>query len=756
MDTELSLREQLTWLLKHEPNNYSRILELSSKLASFDNENVRFTIDAGVISRLGMELVARHETALSELIKNSYDADASLVNIYFEDTEDIGGRLIIEDNGIGMDRDKIVDGFMRISSSDKIHNPISPKYERVRAGKKGIGRFATQRLGNYLTIISQTKASSVAYKLVVDWSQYLIDKEVILISNKIQEIKKEREEGCTIIIDDLRDKWTDTMMKKAYRYLSDLLQPFPLSDIKTSNDIDPGFKTNIYKKIGTKYVAVVDENEVFYKHATAEIEGYVDHEGYGYYTVQSKRVDLAEDIKFLGKNKEDTPYLRLRNIHIKAYYYLYDSSLIPKQIETIIKETAREYGGIRLYRNGFRVLPYGERENDWLNLDRSVRRRSLLPPHGNINFFGFVELFDDNPLDFEELSSREGLLETTAFQELRDFGYRILTDAIRMIAAVRGKKQTAGQKNWEKKPREVIEEIANEIARTTIEKNENDIKSDFDNQQYLDFANRLKEANAEQAKIENSLLEEINLLRVLGSLGLIIGEFIHEIKHYPNSLWLDVDFLMGLLSEEKEAQLTGKRLKENIEALTTYTSYFDRTISQNVNRELKPLEIRDIIGSFVTVIRPDLERNGFDFIKPEILGYDLFTCPMHPSEWASILFNLYSNSKKAIKRANSKGKIFIKAGSENNIIFLEFSDNGDGIRTENKTRIFDAFFTTSPPSGSLSTEYEQLTGTGLGLKIVKDIVIGYGGDIFVQSPFFGYSTTIRIELPKFEHEDSDE
>lgn len=108
------------------------------------NINVGFTVDAGLIQRLGYELVGRAETALSELIKNSYDADATLVDVEFINTDNINGTLIIRDNGMGMTQEQLINGFMRISSSDKLHNPISEKFKRTKAGRKGIGRFATQ------------------------------------------------------------------------------------------------------------------------------------------------------------------------------------------------------------------------------------------------------------------------------------------------------------------------------------------------------------------------------------------------------------------------------------------------------------------------------------------------------------------------------------------------------------------------------------------------------------------------------------
>ncbi|MDD7887999.1 ATP-binding protein [Flavivirga sp. 57AJ16] len=135
---ENKIRNELAKVLADDPNNYSKILELSSKLVSFDEDNVRFSVDAGVIDRLGTELVARQETAVSELVKNSYDADAIKVILKFEDSDSVGGILFIDDDGLGMTKDQLINGFMRISSTDKLRNPFSERYKRKRAGQKGI------------------------------------------------------------------------------------------------------------------------------------------------------------------------------------------------------------------------------------------------------------------------------------------------------------------------------------------------------------------------------------------------------------------------------------------------------------------------------------------------------------------------------------------------------------------------------------------------------------------------------------------
>ena len=182
---EKQIREELERTLANDSSNYSKILELSSKLASFDKDNVRFSVDAGVIDRLGSELVARQETAVSELVKNAYDADATTVNLKFENSDNVGGTLFIEDNGTGMNREQLINGFMSISSTDKLHNTLSDKYKRKRAGQKGIGRFAVQRLGMKLTITTQTENDDSALVLSIDWDNYSNDLDLNSITNTI-------------------------------------------------------------------------------------------------------------------------------------------------------------------------------------------------------------------------------------------------------------------------------------------------------------------------------------------------------------------------------------------------------------------------------------------------------------------------------------------------------------------------------------------------------------------------------------------
>lgn len=762
MKTEEDIRNELAQTIEQEPNNYSKILLLSNELSKFDNNNIRFSVDAGVIDRLGNELVARQETAVSELVKNSYDADATEVSLTFINSSNIGGSLIISDNGVGMNREQLINGFMRISSTDKMRNPYSDIYKRKRAGKKGIGRFAVQRLGERLTIITQTEQNDQSLKLSIEWNQYLSNTDLFNITNTIECFSKKRSKGTTLIIDNLRDKWTEAAVKRIYRYVADILQPFPLSKetvIQNNelNIVDPGFKSHFFISTnGKDKKKVGDEKIMIYNHATAIIEGKIDNEGHGSYSIVSDKLGFHSGGNIgLAPDDELSIFDKLRNVYFRAYYYIYSSGLIPKMHESSIRKLATLSGGIRLYRNGFRVLPYGEAGDDWLSLDISTRRRSILPVHSNINFFGFVQINDQSGI-FEETSSREGLMKNTSFIQLQNFLYRTILTSVVRIAEFRNIKIVSGQKsdnigNWEK-----IEISIKNIAHTldeldkALENEEGSIIAKSKRKKKITDLKKEIEEVARLQKQENAkIFKEKSMLRVLSSVGLTIGQFVHEIKYYLDNIQGDIRVLLMELNGHLSALNRLSILDQNFSVFKTYMSYFDNIISQNIIRELKPIELRTVVRPFVNSIKSDAEKSGIKFNEPIFNNYGIYTKPMHPSEWSSILFNFYTNSKKAIKRISDYGYISIECGVEENIIYLEFSDTGDGIPKENEERIFDEFFTTTSQAtlDDLDANTEIL-GTGLGLKIVKDIISSYRGSIKVVSPKGNYSTCIRVEIPK--------
>ncbi len=763
---EEKIRNELITALEKEPDNYSKILNLSNQLTSFDKEQVRFSIDAGLIDRLGKELVARQETAVSELVKNAYDADSTEVILTFIDSDNIGGTLKIQDNGDGMSRDELINGFMRISSSDKIHNPYSSKFKRKRAGQKGIGRFAVQRLGTLLTIITQTHNSDQALMLKVNWDDYQKDIDLFSISNSLKFIPKVKEKGTTLIIEHLREKWTEAAIQRIYGYVADIIQTVSLSpqrkelnESRVMDTSDPGFNFSFIKIVDSKAKTIVNKDLLHYTHAAATINAHIDASGIGIFTIESEKLGINE-IGEIGNDPDDNsiPFDKLKNVRFRAYYFIYDADLVPKMQLGNVKKLAEKQGGIRLYRNGFRVLPYGEPSNDWLKLDKSLRTRSLLPSHGNNNFFGFVELTDSDN-EFFETSSREGLTENEAMIQLQNFVYRTLITGVIKVAEVRNKKITTSQQKNEEGDWEKIEfrikNIAHTLEELDQELDDESGKTEMKTKRRKAIK-RLKKEVDEVAKLQKTehdrFIKEKSMLRVLSSVGLTIAQFIHEIKYYLDNIQSDVRFLVTKLENEKLLLDRVNILDKNFSSFHTYTSYFDNVVSQNVIRELTPLDLRKVVEPFIASIQVDAKKANIQFI-PKILEYRLFTKPMHPSEWSSILFNLYTNSKKAIKRANCAGLIGIECGEFENFVYLEFSDNGDGISTENEEKIFDEFFTTTAPLDFDNINKSEIMGTGLGLKIVKDIVSSYKGNIKVVSPKENYSTCIRIEIPKANEKD---
>lgn len=750
LQTEEQIKLKIQDLLSRTPVDYGQLVILTNELAKFDSKNVRFSVDAGIISRLGEELVGKRDTAVAELIKNAYDADATEVDVVFQDAWTVGGTLIIDDNGLGMTHEQLIDGFMRLSSADKIHNPVSPLFKRTRAGKKGIGRFAAQRLGNYLAIITQTKDADTALKVEINWDAFESDKDLNVIESKIESLPKEKEQGTCLIIEGLREGWSDGNVKKIYRNISTLLQPYPLSK-PFSSDEDPGFKTYFYRDVKDKAHIIVDEVSEITQFALAVIDTYVDEDGQAHWTLKSNQLDYYRE-SLIGKDPDDntSKMAYVRGVRARIYYFIYEASLLSGQKRNDIKAIAEEQGGVRLYRKGFRVLPYGEKGDDWLGLDESARRRSIVAPHQNISFFGLVEIDNEGAKIFEETSSREGLIQDEAYNELVDYLFRVITSAVLKIADLRGRKGSAGQKDWKKKNSSIRIDAAIDELRSIVEQmksgekiiEEGKDESEFYNQASVLIENIIN-ARSEEKEETQKLIDENNMLRVLAGTGLVIGEFIHEIKRFEPSFSADISILRSRLIGNNAVLGKIDEMEERLNSFNSYTAYFDRTISRNVIRELEPINIKEQVNGFYQSVKNDLRRSHIIMPEPLYEGKGLMTVPMHPSEWMSILFNLYTNAKKAMKGKDDR-RILIRCWKSEEKVFLQFSDSGKGIPEEDRENVFNAFFTTSSPVGRGNDSY---SGTGLGLTIIKEIVTSYSGDILVVNPYKDYKTTFQLSIP---------
>ena len=584
--------------------------------------NIGFTVDAGLIQRLGYELVGRAETAVSELIKNSYDADATVVDVDFINAFTQGGSLIISDNGLGMTKQQLINGFMRISSTDKLHNPTSLRFNRTKAGKKGIGRFAAQRLGERLILVTQTKESTNAIQIEIDWDKYSIDKDITTITFPIINVPKEKIEGTTIKIHGLREKWTEASIRRIYRYVLDLFQPDYLSERSKVDNLaiqnEETFKVNfnLVSNEG-KHSFLNDQISVFDK-SLAIFEGYVNKNHQGIITIKSESLDIDDTIEVPRKDEENN-YSALTDVYFKIHYFIYDRPMyygdrISGPELKRIQELSKTASGVRLYRNGFRVLPYGEPKDDWTNIDKrwSTESGKINIPLNNQNLFGFVEIIDPTGNVFEETASREGLIENDAFNQLSDFINKSLIAARGRIAErikIFKEKQnnddfTQDSYTKEHTTQEMFVKLKNIIDGKYIQdantKNEEQ-DTDSDKKEGLEIIKKLE-----------NLIEEAGMLRVLAGLGLTIGEFTHEMKQFHSSVYSHISKLNQLnLNNEAQAQIN--EIKTVFDNLFSYTDYFGTTISQNTNRKKTPVDLLAVLDRFKKTIKNDLDKNKIKF-----------------------------------------------------------------------------------------------------------------------------------------------
>ncbi len=719
-------------------------------------ENVSFSVDAGIINRLGLELVGKSETALAELIKNSYDADANVVNLYFENADKKGGTLIIEDDGVGMTKTQLIQGFMRLATTDKVHNSISEKYKRPKAGRKGIGRFSTQRLGEKLEIVTEAQRAQ-PMKLVIDWNKYVTDKDISEIKNELSVLPKESSSGngTKLRIYRLRDKWSDADIKRVYRFISELIQPDFLqinnNEISIDESRKEGFEVSFFRRNNKieDWTKVADPQVMMLNRALAIFSGYLDNEGVGRCLIESKKFTI-EGKKVVFKDEievNDSSYITLNKARVafKAYYFIGgDRNIyygITKPELNSILEHLNKNGGIKLYRNGFRVPKYGDIENDWLNIDKKARIGQGIPFNNN-RLLGFVQLLDANGEVFEESAGREGLIEKEAFNLLQDFVSRALRDSFTRFASWFRNTDEFKLFNPNKKPSPTTSSVQQNItelkaATRTL------TNPDASEQEKQEASTQLEKATKSFIHASNAAIDELEMMRVLAGTGLTIAEFVHEVKQIvPATKGYILDTLKKKIDNEVYQNL--KNIIEILSSLEAYTSYFDETISKNVVRDLRPIDLRMVVKSFKTIISWDLTRRKID-MEVDLKGQDLITKPMHPSEWNTILQNLYSNAKKAILRSEvSRGKILLQVikDSEKSQLILTFSDNGVGIPVKYRDKIFNPFFTTS-----VERNDDLGTGSGLGLYILFQMIYNRGGTISVVEAHKGYHTSININIP---------
>jgi signal transduction histidine kinase len=764
-ETSADLRSRLFALAVDKRIDPGKLVELATAVAREDPNRAWFSIDAGLIDRLGLELVARQETAVAELIKNAYDADALKVDVTFVDCFEPRGTLIIEDDGDGMTRDELINGFMRLSTTHKVRQPRSPRLKRERAGKKGIGRFAVQRIGKRLKLTTQTEGATEALVLEVDWSQFQPDRELGTIAcSLLSGPPRKAGRGTTIEIQDVRDAWTDAQIRRTHRYVTELLRPgwngVHQPDGSAASKPD-SFDVDFYWTREDQDIEVLDFDAILRESAVAEVV----------LNVVAGKVEAKLHLLKVAPGTEErlpldgTEAAGLDGVKLRAFYFIQVSDYVSKLNRRFLADFLRHYGGVRFFRNGFRVPPYGGKDDDWLGLDFSQQQRGILVPHNNQAFYGHVEASDPDGRLFPETSSREGVLETLAFVTLRKLCFGALTEAAIRVGNSRTRKTKASGPSTSRSAAadslrgagQDVRGIAAEAEQAAQAINNLPLPPE-EKRQVVETATHLKqladdlatrveaEADVEEAR-STALLEEVDALRVLASLGMLVGEFAHEIRHILNALIADSLRLgeFGPTMEPAKAASVAARLRSNIDGLRSLATYFDQAMADRAQRQIHPVDVRATAQSFAQMVRRRLEASKIE-LTVQAAGFDLLSRPMHASEWTSILFNFLTNAEKAIKRARVKGRLLIEVVRDGAELALRFADNGVGIPEQDRERVFEPFFTTSTQFGE-APDGTVVSGTGLGLKIVRDIVAARNGSVELVAPAEGYRTCFEVRVP---------
>ena len=734
---------------------------------------LHFKVDARILSQLGEELVANRTTALAELVKNAYDADATRVTVHFIKPEK-GGILEIHDDGDGMDLATIQDHWMRLSTGNKERNPISPRFQRVRGGKKGIGRFAAHSLGERLVLSTTTEGSDERIVVTFEWAQFEKiqaegssadqekgedDKNGILLQKvgspyRIEPARLE-EKGTLLRIERLRAAWSDDKDLTEVRRTLQLLQPpFPLADVYRPDSAftvvspDPGFELKILvgdnPEDDEANIESPTETERFLDAATAIVEAEVTDDGTATWRVRSDRFNLAGDAAYPRRLLLTGPF------SMQASYFIHKRGAIGDLSVKSARRMGKDYGGIRVYRDGLRVPPYGDPGDDWMRLDHLARQREVLYPIANNNWFGHISLSRKHNVLLIDTSSREGVIENEAFEEMQIFVKDVLVDCGQRVARVRGKKERARKRELPApESRKALVEKTQEVARQAVNLAAAghliEAKAVLDKASSAIFM-EARTSDASEKRLEATLLEEIDLLRILSSLGTSIVVFSHEVQA---AIHTSMARLVDIEEDAEDAPEPWKSLAEEavgkatlaIDRLGDLARFIEGYTSRSRRRERKALPLHAVLEEFTTAFRRLVDRRSAKFdwwVKPESLR----TSTMARSELEAILINLLTNALKAFEGTRHR-RILVTAEEDDGGILLRFQDSGNGVSEEVRGTLFEPFVTTS-----LASDSDLGLGTGLGLKIVHDIVQANRGSVKLGQAAEGFVTCFEVRLPQ--------
>lgn len=756
-----------------------------------------FSVAARVAMQLGRESISNSIVAISELVKNAYDADAERVRIRFAGLGTDHPLLVIEDDGNGMTEEQLRRQWMIIGTSNKLITQRSSKKKRVLTGEKGLGRLGLDRLSEKTVVRTFSAQEQRGTELVIDWSKYealnerleSIKHELYSIpkdvSDPITQSTKSRLKGTQLILDGLKDSWTKDFLKQLKQELTLLVSPFTtIHDF--SIEIDSGMNWNeIDGEVGSEYMLQAAE---------WRLEAELDENGQISYFMSSPRYPETFDLsptpwqeRFRKSTKQQPLCGALR---FEMYFFLRTSvTLAEFSLNTAqMKNFLEANQGIRIYRDGFRVKPYGEPDGtgDWLNLSyrrqqhaggvRSARLRNWRVGYNQVVGAVFIGR-DTNPSLIDQ-TNRENLIEGPAFYDLKMFAL----DAVRFFELHRQEFEKALQRQEEQDQFEEARQKAENSSQASTQAVERLKKATSQVKKLLQEAQSEGKAlnpddisilldpavtNIDQTVSEGQkagqelvraaeekqeeLQQQKDTLGNLASLGILATIFGHETRAAANVVALNAKQLKQNLDQGLFMVLPHVRamvydnlefILDDAEKIDTFAEFTLKNMNRD-KRKRRKVYLNEVVHHVFSYFDKSLSEKNItiDLSLPStispILAFQI--------DWESIFVNLITNAVWALKNTPKDARaIRVKLDETDGFLKIAFADSGCGLAKGTEEHIFLPTFSTK------RNKEGEVIGTGMGLTIIKDFIEDHnGGAIEVESPcdLGGAEFHIQVSVP---------
>lgn len=685
-----------------------------------------------LVMSIGKDLIKDLPAAIVELVKNSYDADANYVKItYIRNKE--GLDIIVEDDGHGMTQETVLNAWMVPSTDYKLKKKKSPK-GRIYQGRKGIGRYAVSLLGNKLELI--TIKDGFKTTACFDWDEFNSEKKLREIPIIITTSKTMSNTGTKLVIineygNALADKMSESDAQKVEKELSKLLSN--VNDFRIIVNYK-NFYSDVTKNI-CKEIFQLEFNESWHYKLSGEI--YADFN----YELKYSNFYTKEEKEFKGSFIENLPADSSPCGGISIDYRVYDKD--PSGIELImnflnnnqnanlskteIKNMLIEKSGISIFRNNFRIRPYGDKGFDWLNLDsKRVQNPSMAIGSEQIN--GKISIESEEISGLKEKSARDGLYENSNFETLQ----RIANLSLNLLEKERFKYR---QRETKKKPKTIDKlfdfSYVNQNILKAIDNAYKNLKKYPENVEEhikdlnLEINNEIKKLEKEKETEFLEVKETIAIYQKHTTLGNVISVVLHEgrkpLAWYRNKLPA-MERKLDKLFEKKELDVTGYndlyddvgKLKSEAIRMSEFFARLD-PLASNKRKKRKKInaenEIRSVMGIFQALIETLNIRIDYEIQENIILNLveeDLYMALTNIIENAIFWVDYSKFDKKIIK---------IRLYSNNDDAIIDIMDNGPGILSEDikENLIFI-------PGYSRKNSVTEENGTGLGLSIAGEAI----------------------------------